>query len=92
MDLAIPLLLAALALPLSLSLRVVPEAHRFIVLRAGRMHSVLEPGLHCVVPVVDRVVRIDLDRTVPNWRSLPEPHLQAQLRQLPLNRQVSSSR
>jgi len=45
--------------------RVVPQQHAWVVERLGRFHSVLEPGLNIVFPVVDRVAyRHDL-REIP---------------------------
>lgn len=45
--------------------RVVPQQHAWVVERLGRFHSVLEPGLNVVFPIVDRVAyRHDL-REIP---------------------------
>jgi len=45
--------------------RVVPQQHAWVVERLGRFHSVLEPGLNIVFPIVDRVAyRHDL-REIP---------------------------
>jgi regulator of protease activity HflC (stomatin/prohibitin superfamily) len=54
--------LAALA-ALVLSLRVVREYERAVVFRLGRLHPVRGPGLVTLIPLVDRMVRVDL-RTV----------------------------
>ena len=47
------------------AIRVVPQQHAWVVERLGRFHSVLEPGLNIVFPIVDRVAyRHDL-REIP---------------------------
>ena len=38
-----------------LGVRIVPQGHRYTVERVGRFTRTLEPGLHVIVPIVDRV-------------------------------------
>lgn len=38
-----------------LGVRIVPQGHRYTVERFGRFTRTLEPGLHVIVPIVDRV-------------------------------------
>jgi regulator of protease activity HflC (stomatin/prohibitin superfamily) len=54
--------------------RRVPEGQVFSVYRAGKPHRLLKPGLHALVPGLDRVVhRIDLNgRVLPFAAPLPE--------------------
>jgi regulator of protease activity HflC (stomatin/prohibitin superfamily) len=40
---------------LSKTVRVVPQANVFIIERLGKYHKTLEPGLHILVPVLDKV-------------------------------------
>jgi regulator of protease activity HflC (stomatin/prohibitin superfamily) len=42
------------------SFRVVPEHHRLVVFRLGRLIGEKGPGLLCVIPFIDRTVAIDL--------------------------------
>ena len=50
------ILLGVLALVfLALAVRVVPQQQGWIVERLGKFHSVLEPGLNFIIPLVDRV-------------------------------------
>ncbi|MGE0385509.1 MAG: SPFH domain-containing protein [Gammaproteobacteria bacterium] len=74
-------LLVPLALGLVL-LRAMPtvEPHqRALLERLGRFHRVLEPGMHLVVPFVDRVRIIDLDAAMPGWKRISEREIQARL-------------
>ena len=57
-------LLAALALPrCALGVRILREYERAVVFRLGRLLPVKGPGLVLLIPLVDRMVRVDL-RTV----------------------------
>jgi len=63
-------LLLALPAQACVGIRSVNDAERLVVLRLGRVHSVLQPGLRWILPGVDRTVRVDLSRTVPGWQPL----------------------
>lgn len=71
-----------LALILGLSIRVVHEGERMVVLRLGRFHQVLGPGLHILVLGVDATRRVELDEALPEWQSLGEEELSARLEHL----------
>lgn len=52
----VPLVLVALAFVFaSLSIRIVPQQHAYIVERLGRFNRVIEAGLHFIFPFVDRI-------------------------------------
>jgi regulator of protease activity HflC (stomatin/prohibitin superfamily) len=62
--LAIAITLAVLALTvLALSIRVVKQYERGVLLRFGRLHGVRDPGLRFIIPFVDVLRRVSL-RTV----------------------------
>ena len=47
------------------SIRIVPQQTAYIQERLGKFHNVLTPGLHILIPIIDRVVdRHDL-REIP---------------------------
>jgi regulator of protease activity HflC (stomatin/prohibitin superfamily) len=54
---------AAAAVVLALSLRVVKQYERGVLLRLGRVHDVREPGLTFIIPAVDVLRRVSL-RTI----------------------------
>lgn len=56
-------LLIALLILLGLSVRVVPEYERGVVFRLGRVIGAKGPGLFLLIPIIDRMVKVDL-RTV----------------------------
>ncbi len=43
------------ALPVNWGVRVVPQQKAWVVERFGKFHTVLSPGLHFLIPVVDRI-------------------------------------
>ena len=57
------LLLAVLALFLASSLKIIYEYQRAVVFQLGRFQRVKGPGLILVIPVLQRMARMDL-RTV----------------------------
>ncbi len=75
--------LSAVVVVIALGLRVVPESQRLAVMRLGRYVGLLGPGVVFVLPFVDRVTRLDLDRDIPGWRGLSGAELrEAVLRRL----------
>ncbi len=56
-------LLIAFLVLLGLSVRVVPEYERGVVFRLGRVIGAKGPGLFLLIPIIDRMVKVDL-RTV----------------------------
>ena len=49
------LLIALVLVLVPLAIRVVPQQQGWIVERLGKFHSVLEPGLNFIIPLIDRV-------------------------------------
>src|SRR4051812_47132962 len=66
MDVLLPILIAfavAAALLLAAAIRGLREYERAVIFRLGRLIGIKGPGLILLIPVIDRMVRIDL-RTV----------------------------
>ncbi len=55
---ALAVLLAALIL--SAAIKVLPEYERGVIFRLGRVQPVKGPGLIFIIPIVDRIVRVNL--------------------------------
>ena len=68
MDIALPLLLvlgALLLVVLAKTVRIVPQATVFVIERLGKYSRTLEPGIHILVPGLDRVrVKTDIREQV----------------------------
>lgn len=56
-------ILMAVVLFLAVSLKIVPEYQRAVIFRLGRVIGAKGPGLFILIPVIDRMVKMDL-RTV----------------------------
>ena len=85
-------LLAFCTLDMIAGIRVIPEAHRGVVLRFGRFHSVVEPGRCWVLPGVDQLRRVSLTSTLPDWQSLSEPEIRTKLQDLAISGQLLPDR
>ncbi len=66
------LLLIFVAVAISRAIKIVPQATALIVERLGRYHRTLEPGLHFLIPFMDRVRKhIDLREQVVSFPPQP---------------------
>ena len=88
---ALILLVVLPVIPILLSLRIVPESHRYVVFRLGRFHRILQPGLRWVLPGTDRVRHVDLNVVLPGWQSLSDAELQSRLQHLAATGQLPPS-
>ena len=86
----IALILVAAAL-VAASVRIAPDDGRIVVVRLGHPCAVLEPGICFILPLLDRIHRVSLDRTVPNWRELSESELQERLLNLARSGELGSA-
>jgi len=60
---------------LSASIKTAREDERLVVFRLGRLLGIRGPGLVFIVPIVDRVVRVNLGTSIPGWQALSKQHL-----------------
>ncbi len=74
-DLGLVALLLIAVLLLGLSVKRVSDPERLLVFPLGRDLRVAGPGIVFIIPAVDRGWRVDMDRAVPDWRSLDESTL-----------------
>ena len=76
-------LMALLVLPMSL--KVIREDRRGVVFRLGHFLGIRGPGLFIIIPFVDRVEQFDLGHLNPQWRSMADVELEAQIKALVLS-------
>jgi regulator of protease activity HflC (stomatin/prohibitin superfamily) len=55
MPLAVPILLAVVGIFLGYSVKMAQQWERAVVLRLGKLHAVMGPGLFILVPIVDQI-------------------------------------
>ncbi|MFQ6056772.1 MAG: hypothetical protein ACE5J3_12410, partial [Methanosarcinales archaeon] len=58
------------------------ENERIAVLRLGRWHRVIGPGLVIVFPIIEMGIRVSLDKYIPNWKGLPKEELKERVWQI----------
>ena len=79
---AIAALPVLVLLTLALSLKIITQYERGIVFRLGRLRPVYEPGLHLVVPFLERLVRVDtrvVTLTIPPQEVITEDNVPARV-------------
>jgi len=79
---AIAALVILVLLALALSLKIITQYERGIVFRLGRLRPVYEPGLHLVVPFLERLVRVDtrvVTLTIPPQEVITEDNVPARV-------------
>ena len=52
------------------SVRVVREGQRMTLLRLGKFNNLLSPGLHIIVPFIEKTSVIDLNAEMPGYKGL----------------------
>ena len=79
---AIAAFLVLVLLVLTLSLKIITQYERGIVFRLGRLRPVYDPGLHLVVPFLERLVRVDtrvVTLTIPPQEVITEDNVPARV-------------
>ena len=79
---AIAALAVLVLLVLALSLKIITQYERGIVFRLGRLRPVYDPGLHLVVPFLERLVRVDtrvVTQTIPPQEVITEDNVPARV-------------
>ncbi|MFP3282274.1 MAG: SPFH domain-containing protein, partial [Caldivirga sp.] len=82
-DIVITIIVLIIVLPiLASAIRVVPEYQRLVKLRLGKFKGVYGPGIVFVVPLIDRVITVDL-RTImidmPSQRALTRDNVEVSI-------------
>ncbi len=65
--------------------KVIREDHRVVIFRLGRFLRIAGPGIVFVFPFIDEAHRIDLNKSVPQWLSMPKEQLDEQLKNMVLS-------
>lgn len=67
---------------LASGIRNVKEHERLAVYRLGRFLKIVGPGLVLIIPVIDKVVRVNLSEEVPRWQQLSKVKLEEKIKPL----------
>ena len=69
---ALLIILAIIIILLILHIKIVPQAHAYIVERLGKYHSTFGAGLHVLIPFIDRIARkVTLKEQVADFAPQP---------------------
>ncbi len=57
------------------SIRILKEHQRAAIIRLGKFIGVCGPGMIFLIPVVDKIKVVDLNKWIPEWQQLSETEL-----------------
>jgi regulator of protease activity HflC (stomatin/prohibitin superfamily) len=69
-----------LAIIITLSLKILREDERLVIIRLGRFLKIAGPGIVMILPWIDRGIRVNLNRDLPGWQGLPEVELNEKIK------------
>jgi hypothetical protein len=58
-------------------IKTLSQSERGCIFRLGRFYRVAGPGSVFLIPLIDQLAVVDLDRAIPQWREVPPPELEA---------------
>jgi regulator of protease activity HflC (stomatin/prohibitin superfamily) len=68
------------------SVKILREDERFVIFRLGRFFKVVGPGLVLILPLIDRGMRVNLNRDFPGWQGLSKTELDEKINTFVLNK------
>jgi regulator of protease activity HflC (stomatin/prohibitin superfamily) len=67
------------------SIRIIKEYQRAAIFRLGRFFAVWGPGLICLIPIIDKVKVVELNKWIPEWQELSKTELDARVKAVALS-------
>jgi regulator of protease activity HflC (stomatin/prohibitin superfamily) len=62
--------------------KIAKDNERFVSFRLGKYSGVRGPGIIFLLPLVDLIVRVDLDLNIPDWKLLSDVELESKLKSI----------
>ncbi len=62
--------------------KIIKKYERAVVFRLGKIMGTVGPGMIYVTPLIDRMVRVDLNKHLPGWQGLPKDELNQKVQAL----------
>ena len=69
-----------LAITIILSLKTLREDERLVIIRLGRFFKIAGPGIVMILPLIDRGIRVNLNRDLPDWQGLSKIELEEKIK------------
>lgn len=69
-----------LAITIILSLKTLREDARLVIIRLGCFFKIAGPGIVVILPLVDRGIRVNLNRDLPGWQGLSKIELEEKIK------------
>lgn len=69
-----------LAITIILSLKTLREDERLVIIRLGRFFKIAGPGIVVILPLVDRGIRVNLNRDLPGCQGLSKIELEEKIK------------
>jgi regulator of protease activity HflC (stomatin/prohibitin superfamily) len=69
-----------LAITIILSLKTLREDERLVIIRLGRFFKIAGPGIVIILPLIDRGIRVNLNRDLPGWQGLSKIELEEKIK------------
>jgi regulator of protease activity HflC (stomatin/prohibitin superfamily) len=69
-----------LAITIILSLKTLREDERLVIIRLGHFFKIAGPGIVMILPLIDRGIRVNLNRDLPGWQGLSKIELEEKIK------------
>jgi regulator of protease activity HflC (stomatin/prohibitin superfamily) len=75
-----------LAITIIISLKILREDERLVIIRFGRLFKIAGPGLVVIIPFIDRGIKINLSKDLPGWKGCSKLELDEKIKAVVLNK------
>ncbi len=77
-----PTIVIIIVLLVAFGARVLRENERAVIFRLGMPLATRGPGIIYVIPLIDRMIRVNLDKQLPGWRGMLREDLNEKVQKL----------
>jgi regulator of protease activity HflC (stomatin/prohibitin superfamily) len=75
-----------LAITMIISLKILREDERLVIIRLGRFFKIAGPGMVMILPFIDRGIRVNLSRDLSGWQGLSKIELDEKIKAFVLSK------
>ena len=75
-----------LAITMIISLKILREDERLVIIRLGRFFKIAGPGMAMILPFIDRGIRVNLSRDLSGWQGLSKIELDEKIKAFVLSK------